>query len=624
MKRVILTTIILVSVLSGGIALASDITDAAHSGVIQVSNNGTATTNVATTMTLASQPLIDMGLVEDDFSNVAVRSNSGADVPFMPSVNSTYPWCLWVPSISGESNLNYTFYTGNASLDSDKYYFPGPAGMSVADDPTLELGDNFTIEQTGWIDTTPFSLEGAIFSDNFSTDDWTDVGTKMVVDTGNGRLEYESERSGVDTRCYRDLTAISDTEWALHFTWHPTSDTEDDTRFMFGMFDVAANTNGYATDGLLMWVSDSTAKVTRYDGGVGGSSATINVAQGNTYYVRLERTNLTGARLSLFTDAGMTTHTAGSPQTLAIPSTVTGLRYLQASNYDDNLGAAKEQIGWIGDVALYPGKQLVYKSDAFSTYIDTVSGNITSTIYGGSTVTTHISSDNYTVATTANTTHLALYIDNILKQSVALGGVGVPDNGENWVFCQATAMPYMSSTNITINGVLSGSWQWNYSETFPDDSANSNTATPTFRTTSSDADVSASLISFAPIEQAQSDALPGGTWPTMVTDVPEQPTTTYTEDTRPGFFFEPIVHTFLDLGGIPDMFFWYNFCFFIIIAAGMIAYRIHPSLIMKCIVMGALMIFFALPGLNVYGMFTVIYFTLFSFGIIIISRSQGI
>ena len=146
----------------------------------------------------------------------------------------------------------------------------------------------------------------------------------------------------------------------------------------------------------------------------------------------------------------------------------------------------------------------------------------------------------------------------------------------------------------------------------------------TFTWGANSGNVSANMTGFAPQSEAHADALPGGTWPTMIDDAPEQPATTYTEDTRPGFFFEPIVHTFLDLGGIPDMFFWYNFCFFIIIAAGMIAYRIHPSLIMKCIVMGALMIFFALPGLNVYGMFTFIYFALYSFGIIIISRSQGI
>jgi hypothetical protein len=129
-------------------AYASNITTAKYYGTVLVSNNGIVASGVSVNCSINSQGLIDNEYVDEDFDNCAVRNGSGADVPFMPGVNATSPWCFWVPSIAADGNINYILYTGNSSLDSTKYYFPGDGGMNLGDPAALELSDNFTISLT--------------------------------------------------------------------------------------------------------------------------------------------------------------------------------------------------------------------------------------------------------------------------------------------------------------------------------------------------------------------------------------------------------------------------------------------------------------------------------------------
>jgi len=154
MKRYLLALLAALFFLFPSIASAtSNITDATYYGIIVVTNNGTATTEVSTVLTLSSSDLITQGWADTDFDNIAIRNSSGADVPFGPSVNSTYPWSLWMPSIGANSQSNYTMYSGPSSLNSTKYYFPGSAGMTTADHTTLEPSDNFTWTANAYVDT---------------------------------------------------------------------------------------------------------------------------------------------------------------------------------------------------------------------------------------------------------------------------------------------------------------------------------------------------------------------------------------------------------------------------------------------------------------------------------------
>ena len=114
---------------------------------------------------------------------------------------------------------------------------------------------------------------------------------------------------------------------------------------------------------------------------------------------------------------------------------------------------------------------------------------------------------------------------------------GVLDTSENWTFVENNVMPYMESVNITINGTPRMGIEWEYGTTFIDSTGNGNDATPSFRTTTSDPDVSASLIDFRPISEAQAPAFTVNITTTgWITDTPSQTGnfTTTTNSTYPG------------------------------------------------------------------------------------------
>jgi hypothetical protein len=126
---------------------------------------------------------------------------------------------------------------------------------------------------------------------------------------------------------------------------------------------------------------------------------------------------------------------------------------------------------------------------------------------------TGISSGEKNVNVYADSSNLTISVDGVIKNSIALGGLSVTNNANNWAIGDDDATPYITSVNITVGGNLKGSWKWNYGATFPDDSGNGNTATPSFRTTSSDADVSATLISFSPVTEPTAPAFVVGSGP---------------------------------------------------------------------------------------------------------------
>ena len=231
---------------------------------------------------------------------------------------------------------------------------------------------------------------------------------------------------------------------------------------------------------------------------------------------------------------------------------------------------------------------------------------------------------------------LRIEIDGNIEELIAFNDT-VPDTSANWTFFENMG-GYWESVNMTVGGNLVASWEplWEYAETFTD-SVNSIVATPSFRTTSSDADVSASLITFAPIEIAVVSENVSTTWPSMMADPPDEPSTAYSENATPGIFFQPLVHTMAHFGadkwdGIDaatlEALFWYNWAFSIILFVSVFVYYFFASnakeaLFIKVFATMGIMIFFALPGLNIYGLYVPLYYGFFASGLIMLKKDYG-
>lgn len=557
------------------IFLATGIAAAAYAsilftGILTVSNSGTAASEVCTTFSINASYLQDVYGVDDEFDYVKILNSSGENVTFQPGYG-TNPWCIFIPEIGEYTNADYEFYTGNASLDGKKAIFLNDS-MTITDDASMECGDNFTM-----------TFDDYYISGNRT---WASKTNAYSLTTASGNITFSV--TGGPT-----LTApISDGEHNIEVQTHGdmgivTQDT--------GPVSIALGIGGVSRAGQCF---DPTYPIKINS--VQYSLKKIGSPTG-TGYARL-RDSSNDSILGTIGTVDVSTLTT-SAQWITFDTTPV------SSGNSTTVYLSFEYSSGTGNVAVY-----------YNNTGDTIDGNFFT--YYGSAYHQYADTNDLKVRYSYQENGIVFTIDgndiDIIEWT--FGSDSIPDTVNDLVIY---APYYLGGYNLSVNGTDVCSIPWSYGATLEDQSGNGNDATPTFRTTSSDADVSAELTEYLPYQEADADTVPIG-YGTIFDEAPEQPETAYSENTSPGIFFAPALNAIIDITPIPRSFFWYNFAFCIIILSGMVTWRIHQSLILKAIVMTAFMILFALPGINIYGMYTVIYFSFFNFGLIVMSRSYGL
>ena len=218
------------------VALASDISDALFFGVIRITNADTEATNVATTTNISTTNLINGGYLNASASNSVIRNSSGADIAFMPgSTPDDGVWSMWVPTIGDNSLLSYILYTADSSGGKIRY-FPDDAGMATTDDASLELGDNFTIEQKGRINsdngTDKYLVNKIDAFQTFVSDTVSGNITSRVIEVTSGNLTLRPNATGDETNIEADTGGnhwdiVSDENDATVVQTTSTSDQRD-------------------------------------------------------------------------------------------------------------------------------------------------------------------------------------------------------------------------------------------------------------------------------------------------------------------------------------------------------------------------------------------------------------
>jgi len=171
------------------VALASDISGALFFGNIVVSNNGTATGNISTNLTLDTDNLIADDFLNASANNTVITNASGADIPFMPGWNGN-DWAIWVAQIGANTFLTNILYTAN-STGGEIRYFPGSGGMTIADAAGMEPSDNFSFQLSNtWIDTDSVGDNITLKEDAFRT--WINA-TENISAGIQGHLSIQAD-----------------------------------------------------------------------------------------------------------------------------------------------------------------------------------------------------------------------------------------------------------------------------------------------------------------------------------------------------------------------------------------------------------------------------------------------
>jgi len=566
MKKLIPLSILALSIMLIPITrvIASDISGALYNGTIRVTNSSYTASDVSTPFTLNTQALIDGYYMESDGSNSAIRSPSGADVPYMPAVDTGDDWIVFIDQITQNSSLNYYLYTGGDDMEGTIRYFPDTDGMTTSDSAGLELGNSFEVEQSGYIDTTTGSDKNLAYKED------------AFVLNISGEEEISASIYGTTTTVNLvpdgagDYTNINSQQPSSTYHWDKVDDTP-------GAPD-ESSTYIYTTNNTPTPQKDA---YTLSSSGIPSDSIINNV----TVYFRI-RTNLKAGTayctpyLRLGTD-----ETTGTQRTEGDADWTTFNEVLSRP------GGGDWQYSDLEDLQVVVGLRTTSEYQSWCTQVYVVV-NYTPVI----TVTaSSIESGDHVVKVTAGGTDLKIYIDDVEEDSAALSGVSVIDNSNDWSFLQNGSMTYMEYHKITVSGSLKQHIEWENSTTFTDLSGNSNSATPTFRTTSSDADVSATILSFGAIEQSEMTGYESGEAPEVFTEVPvvDSMHEELNVSNLPGADF---FNEMLDNAGVPRSLFWFPIIFGQAIIAGMVVYYFAKDALIMSVTSGAVLIFFAAMG----------------------------
>ncbi len=515
---------------------AVSVTNALYVADIVAQNSGTATTNVSTVCSINTQALIDGNYIDEDALNTALQTSAGSDVPYMPGVG-TNPWVFFISSIEASEQKSYLFYAGGPAMQTGFYYFPASGGMATTDSASLELGNNFEIEQQGYVDTSSGSDKNLV---------WKEDAFKLYIsDTSDITASIYEYQAGSGT--WESPDGASGTGWSS------TGNTYDDNTTTYAYYTIGAYSwSDYIYLDLEVW-SDRLR-----------------------YWVTREHTDVNTVDLDVYYDSAWHDVWQGV----------------------FNVGTWQEKgIGGLEQVT--QARMRFWNDDVSTSYwvrLHEFDFRECDTVESVTVTAEDISSGEHEVKATANGTYLRIYVDDVLEDTVALGGASVLDNGNDWSFLTNGSMPYMDYHKITVSGTLKQHIIYERATTFDDQTSYNNDATPTFPTTSSDPDVTATFQNFRPIDEAVCTAGAEETSPEMLTEIPDQPTEFYTEGETEHLPGAKFINDLLNAGGIPLDLFWIPFCFGMAAVAVVFTYYPIRSMMFIAIIGWVIILFFALTG----------------------------
>lgn len=190
---------------------------------------------------------------------------------------------------------------------------------------------------------------------NFSSSTgWTTTDSGALnVDTVGGTIDFNTDTTNVVL--YYDLTSISDSGCNIRFKYTCANFSATVANIQYFLICLSDNTSNIVTSndsigfGVRVDSAGSLYQAVYGDGGTPRAN-TQNFAESvgaETFYIEIKRTSTTSFTVSLYSDAAYTTLVEA--ETVTIPATITGLRYIKLLTLAEN--ATNELNGTIDDMS---------------------------------------------------------------------------------------------------------------------------------------------------------------------------------------------------------------------------------------------------------------------------------
>ena len=127
-----------------------------------VESGGTDYDMLPTLVSVDNQWLADNGFLQDDALDTRIETLGGAVKPHMVATNKT----LTAVPVPADSQTNLYFTTANSDLNSLDIIEGYDGYVTITDDTTLELGSDFEIEQSGYVDTDAGADKNLVYKED--------------------------------------------------------------------------------------------------------------------------------------------------------------------------------------------------------------------------------------------------------------------------------------------------------------------------------------------------------------------------------------------------------------------------------------------------------------------------
>ena len=601
----------------GTLTFAAPVLAYSYYANIQVAEtDGNAYTNFPYIAAIDNDYLATNNYIEATGLDTRVLSGS-AEIPHLVTDNKT----LFVaPSIPANSTGNFKYTFGNDDLTSMPIIVGNGGYVTIADAPALEGGSNFKFEFDGYINT------GAITSNTSSVAS----GTSHTINLPSGMQADD---------LVIVMVAVYGT--SANITWG-TGLTNLDKQLNSNQ--VSAGVAYFVATGGETTVSFTTggscASAHHAFRIPAGSYTGIPAISVNAYFYGSQYPDPTAVTPSWgVTDGSLVFAFIGGvsaapsvyPYTTAQQSTIEGSAHAascstlgKAASFDPGLFnvQAANFWGWAWAVAVERPTYDLYKSASVFAGID-YDGEYFATIQGGVTATTSgLIAGDHKREVYADGTNLKIEIDDVLEDSEALGGIGVPDTANNWIL-MGNAVPYLNYYKHTVGGTLVA-WYQPVSiisgTTLPDREGAAQNGVITWGANPAGlAETISSLVSYnqpTPVAAegvTEQDVLPGSST-----------TDWYTESVLTSNIFHPIVGVMAQYTHFSETQIWITVASFIILIVMVIAYIFLKHLLYAALVGTVFDAFFVTYLHGVYPWWTLIIFGFVLLACIIWERKPAI
>lgn len=652
------------------VTLASDVSQCSYYATIRITNNGTSAYNVSVPLTLNTSYFVDNGYMSSSLNNTAMVNNYGNDTAYNPAILSNTTWMIFVPVIPANSSIDYALYMGgNQDADGKLSLIPGiVTGLSSVDSASLELANNFSISQTGFIDTSYAvgknltAKAGAIVcnvtANGNVTASITGIGSLTATDvaTGEHTINLFSNGSIIGLRVDYDPITVNasdinldgvvnqlDVDLVQHFIlfpWHPGS-LDDEGEYLRSDVDLSGNitvgditrvSNNYTrlmydlnVDGILnqldvtalqnyillgtpfsfKWAGDynesgtvTNADVTILERHIYPTLTTTRSAQNIT-----QSSSLSGANAYLYSGsyirvaqympfpAGTITNVGFYLKSFGSP---TGNVSCIIRDADDNIlktmgeidaSALTSNYTWVqfNDFSFY---NPVYRYLSFD--IEYNDGDSSNKIAVGFTASDL--SDGY--RRLYNTRWFGEYSSDMLYQINYYSPTSVSDTSTDWQFAQNSTYNYLTTQTIAVNGTTVQDISWQNLAIWIDASGYGNNATPTFRTTTTNPNVTAYLMDIRTFHEAVLSDWDLSSY-TNNLDIPDMPGGMY-DDGSPTFPGHAIFDDASTASNLPTQLFWFIVPCCLLVFIGLIVHDKTKSLVAQFLIIMIVTIFISL------------------------------